>query len=74
MSEKTVKIRAAVAVNADGKYSVAGWSGGVDADFRDVVFESLEFAGGQLLHFIETEVPIPVPQTVTSNVVETSQS
>lgn len=66
--EGTVRVRAACAVNAKGHYSVSGWNNAGDSELQDVVFEGMDFAGGQLLQWLEADVPKPSPTTIPAEV------
>lgn len=65
---KTVRVRIAVAVNADGKWSAFGHVGNKDADARDIAFTNMSDyeENHDAVHFIEADVPVPqVPQPQT---------
>ena len=56
---KTIKIRFALSMNADGtKWSAQGWAGGEDAEVLNSCDECLETAP-RIRRFIEVEVPLP---------------
>jgi hypothetical protein len=68
----TVRVRAAVAVNAKGRYAVSGHFGAEDSDMKDSALECLEpQTEAEAVHFIEATVPlpvVPVPQTIEGRV------
>jgi hypothetical protein len=68
---KTTKIRIAVAVDAAGEWSAAGWKGARDAE----AMESAVDAGGELSgthqqYYMTIEVPLPRPIELTAATVE----
>lgn len=64
---KTVRVRIAVAVDADGKWCSAGW---VDSDdsLEQTALDGLDSARPTVVHFIEADVPMPEPTTVEGSV------
>lgn len=55
--QKTVRVRIAVAVDKDGDWRAWG-------DVEEVVV-----FGGEALHWVEADIPLPQPQTVEGEVV-----
>ena len=70
MSEpKTIRVRAAVAVDEHGHYMFAGWSGGTDKDMAQNAREFFERAeGNECVHFVVADVPLPESVTVEGEV------
>ena len=69
-SGPTVRVRAAVAVGEDGRYSVTGWTDADDDLLRGIVVDNLDPPGGYCVSFIEADVPAcPAPATVQGRVV-----
>ena len=64
---KTVKVRIAVAVDAQGNWASVGWSGKGDY-LRDVAREGVNEDG--TLYWVEAEVPIPSVQVIQGEVFE----
>lgn len=58
-SPKTVRVRAAVAVNKAGGWAIAGWRTATDQQMRDEVREQLQ---DHLLkvRFVSVEIPVPL--------------
>ena len=58
---KTVKVRAAVAVDSDGNWSVSGWKGAEDETVMDIATEMVD--PGETRFWLTAELPIPeVPE------------
>lgn len=70
----TVRVRIAVVVNADGKWSASGWSGADDDVKRGCAFENMsdKEENHDTLHWIEADVP--VPQIAEAKVIEAEVS
>lgn len=65
---KTVRVRIAVVVAVDGRWSAYG-----DSEYGDedcATSAEVGFEGSQSTHFIEADVPIPQPQTIEGTVVQ----
>jgi thioesterase domain-containing protein len=63
---KTVKIRAAVAVDPFGNYNVVGWSHGSDENAMSLAVEAVE--SGEARYFITAELPVPEMTEVEAEV------
>jgi hypothetical protein len=68
---KTVRVRIAVAVDADGKWNASGW--GTEHTFAndtamDIVIEGVE--DGEARYWVEAELQIPEEKTVQGEVEE----
>ena len=62
-TEPTVRVRIAVAINADGQWGAAGWSQAEDESKLRVAMQNLNCAEDHdMLHWIEADVPIPQRQ------------
>ena len=67
ISPKTMKVRMCVAVSADGKFDVVGWTGATNE-------EMLESAMDHEYHrWVEADIPLPVEATIQGKVVEGSE-
>ncbi len=63
---KTVKVRIALMINADGKWSASGWAGAPDEHMRDTVNDCIDQEPNHdTLHWIEAEVPVPEIKSTT---------
>ena len=61
-TQKTVKLRIAVAIDYEGNWSAAGWSGGTDKEKLECTIEqgdSAELDSAHQEYFITIEVPAP---------------
>ncbi len=71
--QKTIRVRIAVAVSAEGHYSTSGgtrpsgkpWS---DESLLSDVRSELEAASPIATHFIEADIPLPVATTIEGKV------
>ena len=63
---KTVKVRAAVAVDATGHWSISGWKGAEEKVMMDCVIEMVE--PGENLFWITAELPVPEVPEITPDV------
>lgn len=74
--QRTVRVRIAVAVDADGRWSACGWSrddGGKasDASMMNTAVDGLGEGSGEARYFIEADVMLPIPtvaQTISGEV------
>ena len=57
----TVRVRILVAVDARGRWNSAGWIGADEDDMRENISVGVDMAPGEVYHWIEAYVPIPVP-------------
>lgn len=61
-AQKTVAVRIAVAVDAEGKWFANGWH---DARGNDAMTEATERVGlGEARYWVTAELPVPVPEVV----------
>lgn len=68
---KTTKIRIAVAVDAAGEWSAAGWKGARDAEaMESAVDAGSEISGLYQQYYLTIEVPLPRPIELTTAAVE----
>jgi len=73
MSErKTITVRIAVAVNAQGAWNAAGNGRGAEVlGGRDYVLDGLEEGGdGEVIHEVVAEIPVPQGETIEGKVEE----
>ena len=72
---KTIKVRIAVGVAADGKWSCSGWNDCDDTSTAGIALECLdaEISAGVAKHIVwlEAEVPLPEPLVVEGVVTAT---
>lgn len=57
MSKPTVRVRIAVAVDAKGNWSSAGWSGSTDESLMDCACETVN--EGEARYWIEADLELP---------------
>lgn len=68
---KTVKVRIAVAVNADGNWNSSGWKKAKDSDAMDLAQEGLqEISSCEKVYWVEADIPIPEPEIVQGKVTQ----
>jgi hypothetical protein len=65
--QRTVKVRVAVLVDADGNWSAAGWKGAGD---NDVARDADCLEGTMQEYFVTVEVPLPRRIELTASTVE----
>lgn len=65
MSERTVRVRIAVAVQQDGRWHAAGWREATDFVKSEIAQEPL---GDCVVHWIEADVPLPSEATIEGEV------
>ena len=70
MTEKTVRVRIAVAVRQDGTYNAGGWCGPDDTPSDDeLAADVAEFAPPSIhIHFVTAGIPLPVAQEIEGRV------
>jgi hypothetical protein len=56
---KTQKVRIAVVVQPDGNWNAVGWRDAGDDEKRDAVLTFLEEVPGEIVVWVEAEVPVP---------------
>jgi hypothetical protein len=63
---KTVRVRIAVVLTNAGEYSAFGCSGRDDKFTSEIAFDNMDSVGtNEQLHFIEADIPIPDPTTIS---------
>jgi hypothetical protein len=68
--QRTVKVRVAVLVDADGNWSAAGWKGAGDNEAMDVARDADCLEGTMQEYFVTVEVPLPRRIELTASTVE----
>lgn len=68
MSERTVRVRIAVAVQPDGGWNAAGWEDGSDNEKLDAALQPMTNNAAHV--WIEAEVPVPPEVTIEGQVKE----
>lgn len=63
-----MKIRIAVAVNSNGEWSAAGWSGAKEEILKDCALEGLNTCSVEQVAWITVDVPVPQEITVEGEV------
>lgn len=71
--QKTIRVRIAVAVNADGHYGTDGYSKADgshqdDDDMEKWALRDCRGDGRKVVHFIEADIPLPVATTIEGKV------
>jgi len=71
---KTIKIRIAVAIDAEGNWSAAGWNGGRDAEKMEAAVDGgSDLSGTHQQYFLTIDVPLPKPIELSAAAVETGE-
>ncbi len=70
MTQKTVRVRIAVALGADGQWNSCGWSGdaATDDEKAGLALDPMEDAIVGI-HWVEADIPLPTSVTVEGEVV-----
>jgi len=72
-TQKMIKIRIAVLVDADGNWSAAGQKGDTDKESIEVAQECDALSGIQQAYYLTIEVPGPLPVELSAALVETAE-
>ncbi|MCW5976929.1 MAG: hypothetical protein KIT09_02575 [Bryobacteraceae bacterium] len=68
---KVVRIRIAVALDAEGNWSAAGWSGASDRDAMETAVDAgADLAGMYRPCYVTVEIPFPKPTELVGQVEE----
>jgi len=62
---ETVRVRIAVVIDKDGRYSAAGWNDVTDSDIGDTAMDCTDpdaFDDVNTLCFVEADIPLPKPR------------
>jgi hypothetical protein len=65
---KTVRVRFPVAINSKGEWAAFGLWHYNDAQMKGSVFVD-DMSEGEIFHYIEADVPLPVAETIEGKVV-----
>lgn len=67
-SEPMVRVRIAVAIDAEGRWSATGYAGWKDEEAAGESLESLD-SPCAVVHFVEAEIPLPSSLTLKGQIV-----